>query len=557
MRWERDYTPGHDDSLTLEMDLKQQIDHFITGLNITWTPTASLSQRLNVGMDYSTSDYTEEKPWGYFRVPDGARENDLDLDRNITVDYAGTWSTGLPFVDVASALSWGVQYYDEFSWGINGFSSIFAGPGDKLLQSGVETTAREQWLRVASGGFFLQQQLGWQDRLFITVGGRWDGFSTFGENFGLAFYPKISGAFTISDYDFWPSWWETMKIRAALGESGRAPSPFASKRTWASTSGDDRKSAVILRELGNEDVGPEKTREIEWGFEGSLFDGRLSLDFTYFDQSTTDALLRLARPASIGTEQAILTNLGEVANSGYEFQGSLQVYSSPSLSWSVGGNYYHGENKVVSLGPVTDERLLNRPVDAQFGDIVQNPDELGVRPDFEEEYLGPARPTTTWAVNTKLTFFRRLSLDALGEFQGGHVRQAGTARQNVRRRYWPTCMDVIRAVEAKDFSMFTAKELGQCSYRDASYGEWTSAGDFFRVRSVSLSYRVPEAWLPAGATALTLRLQGRNLWHKTDWPGIDPEGNSYGTDAGWYWSTREYYNLPTPAVYQFSATFNF
>lgn len=557
MRGDRDYSPGHDDSAVLEMDLKQQIDHFITGLNITWTPTANLSQRLNVGMDYSTSDYTEERPWGFFFVPEGTRENDLDLDRNITVDYAGTWSTDLPFVDVASSFSWGAQYYDEFSWGINGFSEIFAGPGSKLLQSGVETRATEQWLRVASGGFFLQEQFGWQDRLFVTVGGRWDGFSTFGENFGLAFYPKISAAFTISDYDFWPSWWETMKLRGALGESGRAPSPFASKRTWASTSGDDRQAAVILDELGNDDVGPERTREIEGGFEASLFEGRFSLDFTYFTQSTTDALLRLARPASIGTEESILTNLGEVANSGYEFQGNVHVYSSPSLSWSVGGNYYHGENKVISLGPVTDERLLNRPVDARFGDIVQNPDELGVRPKFAEEYLGPARPTTTWALNSRLTFFRRLTLDALGEFQGGHVRQSGTARQNVRRRYWPTCMDVIAAVEAGDYSMFTAKELGLCSYRDASYGEWTTLGDFFRLRSVSVSYRVPETWLPAGATGLTLRLQGRNIWHKTDWPGIDPEGNSYGTAAGWSWSIREYYNLPTPAVYLFSATFNF
>jgi len=107
-----------------------------------------------------------------------------------------------------------------------------------------------------------------------------------------------------------------MKLRAAIGESGRAPSPFASKRTWASTSGDDRQAAVILAELGNEDVGPERTKEIEGGFEASMFSGRFSIDFTFYDQSTFDALLRLARPASIGTEQSLLTNLGEVENNG-------------------------------------------------------------------------------------------------------------------------------------------------------------------------------------------------------------------------------------------------
>jgi TonB-dependent SusC/RagA subfamily outer membrane receptor len=558
MRWERDYT-NNEDQNTLDMQMRQQIDHFITGLNITWQPTTALSQRLNVGLDYVTNDYTEERPWGFFYVRDGARENDLALDRNITVDYAGNYTRDLPdfLGGLASTTSWGAQYYDEFSWGINGFGEQFAGPGDKLLQSGVITTANEGWLRVASGGFFLQEQIGWNDRLFVTVGGRWDGFSTFGENFGIAFYPKISAAFTVSDYDFMPDFVNTLKLRAALGESGRAPSPFASKRTWASTSGDDVQPAVILAELGNEDVGPERTEEFEYGFEGAFFDGRFSIDFTGYDQKTYDALLRLPRPASIGTEQAILTNLGRVDNWGLEFSWNASLMTSESFAWSVGGNYWQGENAIRSLGPITDERLQDKPVDAQFGDRVQNRSELGVRPVWEEEYIGPARPTQTWGLNTQMTFAQRLTLDVLGEFQGGHVRQGGTARQNVRRRYWPMCQNVIDAVAAGDFSMYTAAELGLCSYRDAGYGEWTQPGDFFRLRSVSLSYRVPDNWLPAGTNGMTLRAQGRNLWHSTKWPGVDPEGNSYGTAAGWYWSTREYYNLPTPRVLMFSATVNF
>ncbi len=549
-----DYTNGRD-ALTLDMELKQQIDHFISGLNITWTPTAGMSHRLNLGLDYISNEYTEERPWGFFYVPDGARESDLANDRNITVDYAGSYQKDL--FGLATTTSWGAQYYDEFSWGLNGFGEEFAGPGDKLIDSAVETSVEEDWLRVASGGFFLQEQIGWNDRLFVTLGGRWDGFSTFGENFGIAFYPKISAAYTISDHNFWPEWWDTMKLRGAIGQSGRAPSPFASKRTWSSTSGDDRQAAVILAELGNEEVGPERTREFEAGFEALLFSGRFSLDFTWYDQSTFDALLRLPRPSSIGTEQAILTNLGEVANNGYEFEATFNAISTENFAWSLGGNYWHGENEIVSLGPVTDERLKNRPVDAQFGDVVTNPDAMGERPDFEEGYLGPARPTTTWALNTRTTFFQRLTVDLMGEFQGGHVRQAGTARQNVRRSYWAPCQDVIDAVNGGDFSGYTASELALCSPRDASYGPWTQAADFFRLRSVSLGYRVPEEWLPAGTSGLTLRLQGRNLWHTTDWPGIDPEGNSYGTAANWYWSTREYYNLPTPRVFTFSATVNF
>jgi TonB-dependent SusC/RagA subfamily outer membrane receptor len=557
MRGDHDNTPDHDDSVLLDMDLDQMIDHFIIGANVTWTPSAKLSQRLNIGMDYSTSDYTEQRPWGFWNEPDGDRESDLDGDRNITIDYAGSWDATLPIADLASTFSWGGQFYDEFSWGLNAFGERFAGPGDKLVGSGAETDATEVWERIASGGFFLQEQLGWKDRLFVTVGGRWDGFSTFGEDFGMAFYPKASAAYTISDHAFWPSWWETMKLRMAFGQSGRAPGPFAATRTWLSISGDTRQPGVILEELGNPEVGPERTRELEMGFEGSVLEGRLSFDFTFFDQRTTDALLRLARPPSIGTEQEILTNLGRVDNGGFEFAANASILRGTNVAWDIGGNFFHGENEVVSLGPVTDERLKGRPVDAQFGDIVQNRDELGVQPVFEEEYIGPAVPTTTWTINSDLTLFRRLTLSALGEFQGGHVRESGTGRQNVRRQTWSDCQYVFDAMNAGDISNITAGELGRCSYSRASYGEWNLPGDFFRLRSLSLSYRVPERFLIGGATGMTFRLQGRNLWTVTDFPGVDVEGNEAGVGASWGDFAREYYTLPIPSVFLVSLTVNF
>jgi hypothetical protein len=267
--------------------------------------------------------------------------------------------------------------------------------------------------------------------------------------------------------------------------------------------------------------------------------------------------LRLARPTSIGTEQSILTNLGEVINGGYEFTANARLITSPTLSWDLGGNFYHGENEVISLGPVTDERLKNRPVDARFGDIVQNRDELGARPVFEEEYLGPTIPTTTWGLNTDVTLFRSLTLSALGEFQGGHVRQSGVARQNVRRRNWATCQYVFDALESGDVSNITAGERGRCDYNRASYGEWTPKGDFFRLRSIALSYRLPEEWLPMGATGMTLRLQGRNLWTVTDYPGIDVESNEDGAAGSFSNLAREYYNVPTPSVFLVSLTVNF
>ena len=43
---------------------------------------------------------------------------------------------------------------------------------------------------VINAGVFFQEQLGLDDRLFLTLGMRMDGNSAFGEDFGFESYPK-------------------------------------------------------------------------------------------------------------------------------------------------------------------------------------------------------------------------------------------------------------------------------------------------------------------------------------------------------------------------------
>ncbi len=251
----------------------------------------------------------------------GDRENDTYNDRNMTFDYSGSWRTDVTG-GIASSFSWGGQVYEEYSWRLNGFDSDFAGPGEQLLGDGTDPGINESRLTVRSGGFFLQEQIGFGDRLFITGGVRWDGFSTFGAGFGLAAYPKLAAAYTISDESFFPDIGvDALKLRGAWGRSGRAPGAFDAVKVYEATQADEVVPALIIGNLGNADLGPEISEEIEVGFETSMFDGRASLDFTYFDQTTTDALIGVAEAPSFGTEERTLRNLGETTNSG--FRGDL------------------------------------------------------------------------------------------------------------------------------------------------------------------------------------------------------------------------------------------
>ncbi|MDH5804624.1 MAG: TonB-dependent receptor plug domain-containing protein, partial [Gemmatimonadota bacterium] len=243
LRGSAGYTPDNRDGLTLDMELFTFIHHFTTGLNVVWTPGNGMTHRVNVGLDLAQGETTQERPWGFFYRPLGNRESIRNTNRPLTFDYVGTWQKDLG-ENLTSSFSLGGQLFEEKREWLEGWGSDFAGPGSKVISSAAQTDSWETRQQVVNGGFFLQEMIGINDQLFITGGLRVDGHSSFGENFGLQAYPKIMASYILSDNDFWPEFWETMKIRAAIGSSGKAPGAFDKLRTWASVAGDDGKAGV-------------------------------------------------------------------------------------------------------------------------------------------------------------------------------------------------------------------------------------------------------------------------------------------------------------------------
>src|SRR5206468_7301137 len=205
-------------------------------------------------------------------------------------------------------------------------------------------------------GFYGQEQVAWRDRLFLTAGLRSDDQSTFGANFNRVYYPKASASWVISEEPFWKSpFFNQVRLRAAYGESGRAPPYNAAVPTYTTATGPGDLPAVTPQNIGNPDLGPERGKEIELGFDAGFWNDRLGLEFTYYRKKTTDEILLREIAPSIGFPPvfpgAQYFNAGAVLNQGIELLARGHPYDRGAVSVDMTRNLSTNTNEIQSLLP--------------------------------------------------------------------------------------------------------------------------------------------------------------------------------------------------------------
>jgi TonB-dependent starch-binding outer membrane protein SusC len=545
-------------------------DHFISGFTINYIPFAALTNRLTVGYDYNNSENESIIAFGHLRNPLGQIIVGDWKRRFLSVDYASTWNYEFRPA-LASNFSWGAQVFQDNLEQTTAQGDEFSGPGKPTLTTAARrTVTTDNRTREVNAGFFFQEQLGWQDRLFVTAGVRIDGNSSFGDDFGLQTYPKLGVAYTLSEHGFWPAqWWETLKLRAAVGESGKAPGAFDAARTWTAIAGDEAKPGFTPNQLGNPSLGPERTREIELGFESSALEGRLAVDFTYFITRTLDALIQVRYPPSQGFLDRQLENVGEIENRGIEAVVDAGLLQLPKFDVRARVNFTSIDSKATDLGGEPEISIgdrtavrLGRPVPSFFATKVLNPDAFA-EPILTDSavYVGSTFPEKIIGLGSTITFLENFRFDALGEFQRGGHNMNYIGYQNALRGVWLACIPVQRKIiaamegDASALNDVKAIDRARCAVdrtkQNSDY--WLESTDFFKLRNVSLTYTLPSRWLPRVRTA-SVTLAGRNLWTSTDYSGLDPESADLADNT---FARREYYQLPSLRTFTTSVRLSF
>ena len=101
------------------------------------------------------------------------------------------------------------------------------------------------------------------------------------------------------------------------------------------------------------DTKPEKHKSIEIGTDWRFFAGRLGLDFTWYEVTSTDLFFNAPlRVGSVYLSRYI--NAGKIINKGVELTVNAEPVSTSSFSWKTAINYARNKNEIVEVNPSYD-----------------------------------------------------------------------------------------------------------------------------------------------------------------------------------------------------------
>ncbi len=416
---------------------------------------------------------------------------------------------------------------------------------------------------VTSYGWYVDQSIGNQ-RLIFNAGLRVDGSSAFGANAKTPVFPKFGVSYLASGERWFPlkQLFDVFRARIAYGRAGVWPGPsqklrlYATSRPWLDSGFVD---ATQLRTVGNSTLRPERSSEIEGGFDAGMFGDRLSMEFTGYRKMRYDAVMAVSvAPSVYGNGVSRFENIGEVRNTGLELSTILDVVRSDPVSWSMNFNLSRNRNLVVKLAPdvqpfslgVSGRVVAGYPLfgfwakpllgyaDANGdGRIGTNEVQVG----DTAVYMGPTLPNFLANAGTNLSLFRgALWVTANFQYENG-MTQYNLVGNGVLSR---ANGDPSRPLSEQAYVV--TNDVHNFALERAN---------LLRFSSLSIAYHLSRSVAQRmGASALSMALEGTNLRLWTNYAqGMDPNVNavSVGNDV------VDNGFLPTPRTWRVTVRANY
>src|SRR5690606_17806934 len=105
----------------------------------------------------------------------------------------------------------------------------------------------------------------------------------------------------------------------------------------------------VLTTLQNPDLGWERSREVNLGFDATLFSGRVGLVADVYQRRTDNLLLSLELPVASGFG-SVVANQGSIQNRGFEIGLNTVNVDNGRFNWQTNFNVSVNRNKALDLG---------------------------------------------------------------------------------------------------------------------------------------------------------------------------------------------------------------
>jgi TonB-linked SusC/RagA family outer membrane protein len=537
-----------------EVENRSDNDRTTTSVELNYRPFEWSTHRLIAGIDRN-----EEKGWLLIpRQPEGsdhfygtAALGDKSSDRNtrnfVTLDYAGTANWSLRNLAMASSI--GFQYYRQNNASTGADGEQFPAVPITTVSGGATTSGSENFSQNSTVGVYLQQQVGWNNRVFITGAIRGDDNSAFGSDYDAAIYPKLSATWVMHEEPFWNvDWVQQFRLRGAWGAAGQQPGTFDAARLYDPQIGFQDQPALEPAEFGNPALKPERGEEFEAGVDVTLLNGRVDLTYTGYLRNVKDAIVNRPLPPSSGFDGSQVVNIGRVRGWGHEFGLSTRLLQAPSFAWDVDAQYARMGNEIKDLGGIEfigaggqarhregyaiSDLFMFKVLDAtinQNGVVTSSTCDGGTGDDGLQQggdpvpcsqahkvFWGHTQPTWQLGVGTTFTLWNNLRLYGRVEGNGGHhqinteiraIHNLGNSEARVKNN--DPILAAYRAVENDATGAYKA--------------------GFLRLREISASYNLPDNLVGRiGASRGSLTVGMRNvmmLWTAEDGWGTARDGS--------------------------------
>jgi len=508
-----------------------------TNLELRFQPTSWMTHRLVAGLDMNSEAswmLYPQQPEGaeHFFGQDGLGSKSVTRGERkfVTLDYSG--SANFYLGDYSLTPSVGFQYYRSQASSISASGSQFPAVPITTVSGGASRDGGESYTENATAGVYFQQQVGIKDRIFVTGAVRADANSAFGSEFNAAIYPKLSATWTINEEPFWEfDFFDQLRLRMAWGAAGQQPGTIDATRLYTPQIGYKDQSALVPGAYGNPNLKPERGEELEVGFDASVWEGRLSLEYTHYRRSVKDAIVNRPLAPSTGFTGSQVVNIGLLEASGNEFGLRASLLERESFRWEfdsqlslmqntikdLGGLGYialatqaqHREG--YSVGDLFTRRILSAEID-EDGQVLSALCDGGTGPqgvdpggapvpcaEAPQVWTGHTQPTwqvgfgNTFTIGENLTFYMRV------EGNGGHKQIMLDARPAHNSQ-------ITEGAVKGDNPILQATRV----YEIDKTGLYNAG--FLRLREVSATYLLPE-WVPAkiGARNGSIAVGMRNV----------------------------------------------